>query len=465
MIAIAQARGAETAGARFECHLRLACGAGATQGSSAACGESPRRQYRLDDSSGAEPQGGSEPMSVDDKLDKAAPHRLLALDGGGIRGVMTLEILREIERMLQTGARTRRFVRARRLLRLHRRHQHRRDHRDVPSLGWRVSSILDFYVEARARRCSIKASLLKRFRYKFEDEKLAAMLKEEIGADTTLGRRDSCRTLLLLVMRNATTDSPWPISNNPRAKYNDPARADSNLESAALAARARQHRGADLFPARDDPGRRSSRFVFVDGGVTMYNNPAFQLFLMATARAVRLVLGDRRREDAARVDRNRHEPERQCGPRCPGEMNLIYNASSIPSALMFAAANEQDFLCRVFGRTLCGDALDREVGDLIAPANPLPGGRVPGPVQPKLFTYMRYNAELTTKGSGRARPPGHRSGARAADGLGRTHQRAAEGRPRRRHAKGEERALRRIPELSVQTEPWVLASGRSPGLA
>ena len=79
-------------------------------------------------------------------------------------------------------------------------------------------------------------------------------------------------------------------------------------------------------------------------------------------------------------------------------MNLLYNASSIPSALMFAASNEQDFLCRIFGKTLCGDPLDREIGDLIGPSNPLPGGRIPGPVQPKLFTYMRYNAELTSAG-------------------------------------------------------------------
>ena len=35
-------------------------------------------------------------------------------------------------------------------------------------------------------------------------------------------------------------------------------------------------------------------------------------------------------------------------------MNLIYNATSIPSALMFAASNEQDFLCRVFGKCLEG---------------------------------------------------------------------------------------------------------------
>jgi hypothetical protein len=73
----------------------------------------------------------------------------------------------------------------------------------------------------------------------------------------------------------------------------------------------------------------------------------------------------------------------------PDEMNVLYNASSLPSALMFAALNEQDFLCRVFGKCLAGDPLDREVGDMI-------GKR--GPVLPKLFTYVRYNAELTYPG-------------------------------------------------------------------
>ena len=40
-------------------------------------------------------------MTVIHKLTKRPPHKLLALDGGGIRGVMTLEILREIEAQLQ----------------------------------------------------------------------------------------------------------------------------------------------------------------------------------------------------------------------------------------------------------------------------------------------------------------------------------------------------------------------------
>ncbi len=73
----------------------------------------------------------------------------------------------------------------------------------------------------------------------------------------------------------------------------------------------------------------------------------------------------------------------------PREMNLLYNASNIPAALMGAALHEQDFLCRIFGRCLAGDPLDSEVGDVI-------GQGIPN--APKLFTYARYNAELSRAG-------------------------------------------------------------------
>ena len=55
----------------------------------------------------------------------------------------------------------------------------------------------------------------------------------------------------------------------------------------------------------------------------------------------------------------------------PGEMNLVYNATTIPAALRFAAQNEQDMLCRIFGDCLAGDALDREAtSSAKAPAAP-----------------------------------------------------------------------------------------------
>jgi uncharacterized protein len=71
------------------------------------------------------------------------------------------------------------------------------------------------------------------------------------------------------------------------------------------------------------------------------------------------------------------------------KMNLLYQATSLPTALMFAAQNEQDMLCRIFGKCLAGDPIDGEVGDLIGAT---------GAVNPKLFTYVRYDAELSQKG-------------------------------------------------------------------
>jgi hypothetical protein len=75
----------------------------------------------------------------------------------------------------------------------------------------------------------------------------------------------------------------------------------------------------------------------------------------------------------------------------PDEMNLLFNASTIPSALMLAALTEQDLLCRVFGDCLAGDPLDRELDTLMPSVGPLAK-------EQKLFTYLRYNAELTREG-------------------------------------------------------------------
>lgn len=332
-------------------------------------------------------------MSITDKLDKHPPHKLLALDGGGIRGIITLEVLWEIERLLAEESGRPGFVLA--------------DYFDYIagtstgaiiatflSLGWRVEDILRFYIDAGPAMFD-RAALLRRFRYKFEDDKLADLLKAQLGADTTLGD-SKVRTLLMLVMRNATTDSPWPVSNNPRAKYNAPERPDSNGRL-PLWQLVRASTAAPTYFPPETIHVAPHAFVFVDGGVTMYNNPSFQLFLMATLDAYQLRWQPGERHMLLVSIGTGTSPNANAD-LSPSEMNLIYNASAIPSALMFAAANEQDFLCRVFGSTLCGEALDREVGDLIAPANPLPSGRLPGPVEPKLFTYMRYNAELTARG-------------------------------------------------------------------
>jgi uncharacterized protein len=331
-------------------------------------------------------------MSLADKLAPGRPKRLLALDGGGIRGMITIEILAEIEKTL-----------ARALGAAHFRLCDFFDYiagtstgaiiATCLSLGMSVDEIRDFYV-ASGRDMFDKASILRRFRYKFDDDKLAAKLRSILrkytrdGNDPTVGS-DALKTLLLVVLRNATTDSPWPISNNPRAKYNDQQRADSNLQL-PLWQVVRASTAAPTYFPPESITVGANDFLFVDGGVTMYNNPAFLLFLMATLEPYNLTwpVGQ---ENLLLVSVGTGAAADANANLQPGDMNLLYNAGSVPSALMYAAMNEQDMLCRVFGRCLHGGALDREVGDL---------RWAPGKTYalPKLFSYVRYTADLSRAG-------------------------------------------------------------------
>lgn len=319
------------------------------------------------------------------RLDSGPPHKLLALDGGGIRGMIAVEILAEIESTLQKRlGRDNKFVLA--------------DYFDYIAgtstgaiiatclaLGMRVDDIRKFYIDSGPAMFN-RAGLLRKLRYKFEDEPLAEKLKEVIGADTTLGS-DKLRTLLMMVLRNATTDSPWPLSNNPRAKYCSNDRPDCNL-NLPLWQLVRASTAAPTYfpPEVVDIGKQP--FIFVDGGMTMYNNPAFQLFLMATVEPYNLCWETGRDKMLVVSIGTGTAPDANKDLQ-PGQMNLLYNASSVPSALMFAALNEQDFLCRTFGDALAGDELDREIGTMIGKK---------GPAREKLFTYVRYNAELTREG-------------------------------------------------------------------
>jgi len=332
-------------------------------------------------------------MSVLDKKNKPGPRKLLALDGGGIRGVMALEVLAKIEAELQQAlGRGDDFVLA--------------DYFDYVagtstgaiiatclSMGMRVDEVSDFY-EKNGPAMFDKANLLRRFRNKFDDQKLKKKLQDVIKTKTgeeeaTLGS-EALRTYLMLVLRNATTDSPWPISNNPEAKYNLRTHRHCNLVLPLWQLVRASTAAPVYFPPEVVTVGPELEFIFVDGGVTMYNNPAFQLFLMATVGEYKL--GWATGEDkmllvsigtgiAANANKDLQ----------PGEMNIIYNAASLPAAFMFAAANEQDLLCRVFGKCLNGGQIDREVWDVI-------GDKGRGPITPKLFTYMRYNADLTRDG-------------------------------------------------------------------
>ncbi len=322
-------------------------------------------------------------MTFEDRLKKDGQKKLLALDGGGIRGMITLEVLAKIEQIVRGQTGSQELVLA--------------DYFDYMagtstgaiiatclSLGMSVADVKKFYVDCGPDMFD-KAGILRRFRYKFEDQKLSQKLRDVFGADTTLGSQ-KIRTLLMMVLRNATTDSPWPISNNPAAKYSVN-RSLPLWQLVRASTAAPTYFPPELVQLTDRQGKQLE-FLFVDGGVTMFNNPAFQVFLMATVQPYNLCWQAGLNDMLVVSVGTGTSPNANANLQ-PGDLNLLYNASSIPSALMAAALNEQDFLCRAFGDCRYGGVLDSEVGDMIGQA---------GPATTKLFTYMRYNAELTRSG-------------------------------------------------------------------
>lgn len=323
--------------------------------------------------------------SFREKLDKKGQRKLLACDGGGIRGIISIEILAKIEKELRANSGKPDLVLA--------------DYFDyvagtstgaiiatLVALGKSVDKIREFYVKSGAEMFE-KARLWERFRTKFRDDKLSAMLREIIGAETPFGS-ETLQTLLMIVLRNATTDSPWPLSNNPDAKYNTPPERPDNNAKLPLWQLVRASTAAPTYFPPEEIRLGARDFIFVDGGITMYNNPAFQLFLMATTEPYRLCW-ETGREKMLLVSVGTGAAANANADLSPDAMNLIYNASSIPGALMSAALHEQDFLCRVFGDCLAGEPLDREIGDMI-------GKGIKD--APKLFTYVRYNADLSRSG-------------------------------------------------------------------
>src|SRR5438874_7873609 len=189
-----------------------------------------------------------------------------------------------------------------------------------------------------AQRCFIRRGSGSAFRTKFEDDKLSQMLRDVIGEDTTLGS-EKLRTLLMMVLRNATTDSPWPLTNNPAAKYNDVTRPGCNLKLPLWQLVRASSAAPTYFPP--EVIHIDHEFIFVDGGVTMYNNPAFQMFLMATLDRYWIKKPEVRWRAGAKkmlivsVGTGTSPDVRQ--GLTAEDMNLLFNATTIPSALMFAA--------------------------------------------------------------------------------------------------------------------------------
>lgn len=313
------------------------------------------------------------------------PKRILALDGGGLRGILSLALLQRIEDVLR------------------RRHANSADFRlchyfdliagtstgaiiaAALALGWTVEEIRKRYMSLGAR--VFTKSLLRRglLRAKYDQAMLIDELKGVYGAHTTMGSRE-LKTGLLVVTKRIDTGSPWPISNNPRGRYfkGRPGGVVGNgdyplwqVVRASTAAPA--FFNPESITIARAPGYKSVVGEFVDGGVSPYNNPALLAVMYATMDGYMLAW--------PAVAEKLLVVSVGTGIADPNVARASIAAKQAINALlslMNDAATLQETLLQWMSSSPTAKHIDRELGDL---RGDLVGG-VPR------IAYLRYNVDL-----------------------------------------------------------------------
>ena len=312
-------------------------------------------------------------MTLLERLTSDGPKRILTLDGGGVRGALTLGFLEKIEQILRL------------------RHQNPQlrlcDYFDLiggTSTGAVIASGLAIGMEA----AQIKQMYLKlggkvfgRRDWKILQALFDPMpLKDELAkvfGDRTLGD-DSIKTGLCIVAKRADTGSTWSMLNHPHGKYY-PHNCGILLREAVRASTAAP---TYFVPEKLDIGGGQIG-AFVDGAVSMANNPALQLFFVATLKGFpfRWQTGEHR---LLLVSVGTGVWHRSDDVDTVAEAMAWDWATQVPLMLMEDAKWQTQLLLQYLSKTPTPWEIDREVGDLASDL------LTPEPA----LSYMRYDVWL-----------------------------------------------------------------------
>jgi Patatin-like phospholipase len=320
-------------------------------------------------------------------------NRLLALDGGGIRGTFTLGVLQRIEEVLRERyAKTKPdFVLA--------------DYFNFiggTSTGSIIATLLSWGMSVGEITASYLAlgpqifvlnrswSILRHlYSSAALERQMRALLSEDDGSPAALGTK-KLRTFLMLVMRNGTRGSVWPLTNNPAAKFNLRSRGVSNLDLPLWKLIRASTAAPTIFPSEQIKVHREEggfeKFDFIDGGVSPYNNPSVALYLQATLPAYRIEM-PAGLDNMLLVSIGTGHNRTQYPPGSFSRINMIGGALRTLFALAASCSVEQDKLCRVLGVCLHGDPIDSELGAM-SPSDE-------SDISCRHFLYCRYNHTFT----------------------------------------------------------------------
>jgi uncharacterized protein len=200
--------------------------------------------------------------------------RILALDGGGVRGLLTLGMLSELELTLRKRAGDDKLVLS--------------DYFDLIggtstgsiiatalALGWPTAEISALYKQLIPK---IFADVTGQglFAPKFKNGPLTKALGDAFGAKT-LGSPD-LRCGLAIHCKRIDTGSAWIMVNNPAWRYYDSNRKFL-LRDLVQASAAAPHFFEGVLLSLQEEDNKSQDMFFIDGGVGGNNNPALEMFM------------------------------------------------------------------------------------------------------------------------------------------------------------------------------------------
>lgn len=316
----------------------------------------------------------------DEHLFAPGPKRILSLDGGGIRGTMSLEFLKRMEDLLRAryggdpdfrlcdyfdliGGNSTGAIIAGAL-----------------ALGYSVAELQTLYHQLGETIFHKPPLSLGLFAPKFPREPLANSLRDVLG-DATLGS-DALRTGVMIALKRIDTGSPWMVHNNPRGKYfqSGPGHVGNGefpLHRLVYASAAAPH----YFEPEVIEIAPGVEGVFVDGGAAAAVNPALHTLMLAALDGYGLCwpLG---RENLLLVSVGTGVTVTQM------TASAAARTPALPAAVnaLFSALNDTDWLVQTVLQWMADCPtpweVDSEMGDLSRDqlaADPL-------------FTYLRYNA-------------------------------------------------------------------------
>lgn len=135
--------------------------------------------------------------------------------------------------------------------------------------------------------------------------------------------------------------------------------------------------------------RKQKHFLFVDGGMTPYNNPSLVAVLMATLPAYRL-FWEATREKLHVISVGTGATPAKLPDKVAARIHALDQLKQLAPSFLESMAVEQDKLCRVLGDCVHGAQIDGEVEGLDAPS-------LRGQSEPR-FTYVRYDEPFKVTG-------------------------------------------------------------------